>query len=91
MKDWQAALVAYIVALLLAETEAAPLAVVMSWALAVEQVLETASSGAKPLQDLFNAGATSGPALPPVGSITPNIPQAQIINPATGQPIPGQR
>ena len=43
MKDWQAAILAYITLSLIAETEYAPVAVVMAWGIAVEQVLEAAS------------------------------------------------
>lgn len=43
MRDWQAAILAYVALSLIAETEYAPVAVVVAWGLAVEQILEAAS------------------------------------------------
>ena len=41
--DWEAAIAAYVALALVAETEWAPLAVVLAWGIAIEQVLEAAS------------------------------------------------
>lgn len=43
MNDWEAAILAYIALALVAETEAAPVAVVIAWGVAIEQVLEAAA------------------------------------------------
>ena len=59
MSDWEAAIAAYIGLALVAETEWAPVAVVLAWGVAIEQVLEVAS-GKTFLVDLLGKAPWSG-------------------------------
>lgn len=45
LQDWQAAIVGYFIAILMAGTEAAPLAVAGSWGIAIFMLLDQASGG----------------------------------------------
>jgi hypothetical protein len=78
MKPWQiqsaAAIAAYGILLLLSDTEAAGLAVVLAWGIAIEQVIETVSgpTGNHPLQDILGgvAGVSSGTTATPQQAAT---------------------
>lgn len=59
MTDWEAAIVAYIALAVVAETEWAPVAVVLAWGVAIEQVIEGAS-GKTFLTDLLGKLPWSG-------------------------------
>ena len=62
LQDWQAAIVGYFVAIIIAGTEAAPLAVAGSWGIAIMMLLDQASGG-NTLGSLINSvqGAATAP------------------------------
>jgi hypothetical protein len=61
VQDWTAALVAYVIALVAAETEAAPVAVALSWGVAVFMVIDQiGAGGASVPQLLSNIGKAAG-------------------------------
>ena len=90
LKDWQAAIVGYFAAILIAGTEAAPLAVAGSWGIAIFMLLDQASGG-QTLGSLINNVQT---AAGQPGQSLANTPPSQVSGaggPATGGGPPGQR
>ena len=78
MKDWQAAIVGYIAMLLVAETEAAPLAVVMSWGIAVFMLIDQVGSGGATLSTLTNSLRAGIATSTPNTSATPSAEPSQL-------------
>lgn len=91
MPDWEAALIAYVVMLIIGGTEAAPVAVAGSWGFALFMLIDQIGSGGQTLPQLLNGlkGAVAKPAAPsgaPYGlprNPEPNQPAGPAV-PTTG-------
>lgn len=77
MKDWQAAIAAYLILQIAAETEVAPIAVVLAWAIALEQLYEVFKNpNHQILAELFGSrGASSGGTPPQIQPSNPLVNQ----------------
>lgn len=78
MLDWEAALLGYIIAMVIAETEAAPVAVAGAWGVAIFMLIDQVATGGATLGKL--TGAISSSASQPATQ----IPTANNQNPQTG-------
>ena len=81
LQDWQAAIAGYVVALIIANTEAAPLAVAGSWGIAIMMLLDQAAGG-NTLGSLISSvqGAAAQPSQAQAGQAT----QGQIAAGSAG-------
>ena|SRR5215831_16019959 len=80
MQDWEAALVAYVIALVVAQTEAAPVAIALSWGAAVFMLIDQVGSGGSTLPNFLSGISGS------LTSAAPGVPAAPSGITASGQP-----
>jgi hypothetical protein len=84
VSDWQAALVGYFLALVVAQTEAAPIAVAVSWGTAIFLVLDQAASGGNVFSSIIQQIQTGVASQPNVGTVG----QGQLAGQPIAQSVP---